>query len=95
MDFSYVYRMTSRHLCIITIPLILYSCSLGKKNKNSLSINKQIASLQEKSRSQEDSTLLYLEKAEKIIKTYPTKVSDSLKMENNYLRGLYYFDAIK
>ncbi len=83
--------MTSRHLIII-ISFIIVSCSSNSEDQNRVLFNDQIITLQKKSQTQKDSTLFYLKEADKLILKYSQSINDSLKIENNYLKGLHYFN---
>jgi len=74
------------------LSFIILSCSSNNEVQEGLSINDQIITLQKKAKKQKDSTLFYLDQADKIIEQYSSKVSDSLEIENSYLKGNYYLN---
>jgi len=86
--------MTSRHLIII-ISFIISSCSSKSEDQNDLFVNNQVTTFQKRSESQRDSSIFYLQKADKLIELYPEKISDSLKIENRFLKGMHYFQLGK
>lgn len=75
----------------ILLVFLLIACD-KEQNLTSKSIDDVVIQLQKKSQESEiDSSLFYLKKADTIIQS-KTIVSDSLKSENDFLKGLYYIN---
>ncbi|MEP0264577.1 histidine kinase [Dokdonia sp.] len=73
---------------------LLFSCT-NDQNLTDKSIDRIVLELQEKSRqSKIDSTLFYLKTADTLITTTPS-ITDSIIIENDFLKGTYYINTGK
>ncbi len=86
--------MIKRSLCLLLLLLLFFNCSKTTSKEDLKSTIRQIVALQKKAKTNvNDSTLLYINKANGLIKN-TENIPDSLIIENIFRKG-YYYSQIK